>query len=192
MGRAMPQPNPRAQPPSIGEMTSLPAAQAVHALSSRGLTLATAESLTGGGLGEAVTSVPGSSAVYAGGVVTYATRLKIDLLGVPQDIVDRHGVVSSECATAMAARVRELLGTDVGLAPPGAPGPARQEGKPVGRVYVAVADPSCVVVQELSLTGDRGAIRRATVAAALDLVVRRIQASAEETRGDSGKPGTGS
>jgi PncC family amidohydrolase len=170
-----------------------PAEQAVHALSGRGLTLATAESLTGGGLGDAVTSVPGASAVYAGGVVTYATRVKVDLLGVPVEVVDRHGVVSSECAAAMASRVRELVGADLGVATTGVAGPDPQEGKPVGLVYVAVADGSGASVEELSLTGDRAAIRHATVEAALGLLVRRVAAEeSEETPSSPGKPGTGS
>ena len=173
-------------------MTSSPAEAAVHALRERGLTLATAESLTGGGLGEAVTTVPGASAVYVGGVITYATRLKVDLLAVPSEVVEGHGVVSAECASAMAGGVRELVGADVGVATTGVAGPDPQEGKPVGLVYVAVADPAGVVVEELSLTGDRGTIRQATVTAALDLLVRRIGRPADETPGDSGKPGTGS
>src|SRR3954454_15537531 len=150
MGRAMPQHNPRAEPPSIGDVTSSPAEQVVHTLRSRGVTLATAESLTGGGLGDAITSVPGASAVYAGGVITYATRVKVDLLGVPKDVVEQHGVVSSECAAAMAGRVRDLVGADVGVATTGVAGPDPQEGKPVGLVYVAVADQAGVAVYELS------------------------------------------
>ena len=173
-------------------MTPTPAAQAVQVLRAQGLTLASAESLTGGGLGEAVTTVPGASTVYAGGVVTYATRLKVELLGVPADVVAEHGVVSSECAAAMAGRVRELVGADVGVATTGVAGPDPQEGKPVGLVYVAVADATGVAVEELSLTGDRAAIRGATVAAALGLLVRRIGPASEETPGDSWKPGTGS
>jgi PncC family amidohydrolase len=166
-------------------MSATPAEQAVHSLRRAGLTLATAESLTGGGLGDAVTSVPGASEVYAGGIVTYATRVKVDLLGVPGDLVERHGVVSAECAAAMASRVRSVVGCDLGVATTGVAGPDPQEGRPVGSVYVAVADASEVVVEELSLSGDRAAIRRDTVAAALRLLVRRI---ADVSR----KPGPGS
>ena len=146
----------------------------VDLLRARGLTLATAESLTGGAVGEAVTSVPGASAVYAGGVVSYATRVKVELLGVPQGVVDRDGVVSAACATQMAERVRHLVGTTVGLATTGVAGPEPQEGRPAGLVYVAVADASGVETQELSLSGDRAAIRTATVTAALALVGDRI------------------
>jgi nicotinamide-nucleotide amidase len=195
----MPQPNPRPEPPSIVEVTSTPAEDAVHALRRRGLSLATAESLTGGGLGDAVTSVPGASAVYAGGVVTYATRVKVDLLGVPGALVARHGVVSSQCAAAMASRVRELIGADVGVATTGVAGPDPQEGKAVGLVYVAVAgapgasDAREVVVDELHLSGDRAAIRRAAVAAALRLVVRRLEDEVgQETSTGPRKPTAGS
>lgn len=174
-------------------MIPTPAERAVRALRRLGLTLATAESLTGGGLGEAVTSVPGASAVYAGGVVTYATRLKVDLLGVPADVVARHGVVSAECAASMAGRVRDLAGTDVGLATTGVAGPDPQEGRPVGRVYVAVADAAEVEVEELSLTGDRAAIRRASAEAVLDLLVRRLEDRLQPDPGGSsarrGNPG---
>jgi PncC family amidohydrolase len=152
-----------------------PAEDVVELLRQQQLTLATAESLTGGGVGEAVTSVPGSSAVYVGGVVSYATRVKVALLGVPEDVVSREGVVSAACASQMAERVRALVGADVGVATTGVAGPEPQEGKPVGLVYVAVADESDTTVRELRLTGDREAIRRATVAAALELVAGRIR-----------------
>jgi PncC family amidohydrolase len=147
----------------------------VDLLRARGLTLATAESLTGGAVGEAVTSVPGASAVYAGGVVTYATRVKVELLGVPQEVVDHEGVVSAACASAMADRVRLLVGATVGLATTGVAGPEPQEGRPVGLVYVAVADASGVESRELSLSGDRAAIRSATVAAVLALAGDRFR-----------------
>src|SRR5947209_10229011 len=114
-------------------MTETPAARAVGALRRLGLTLATAESLTGGGVGDAVTSVPGASDVYAGGVVTYATRVKVELLGVPAVVVERHGVASAERAAAMAGRVRSGGGADVGVATTGVAGPGRAAGKPVGR-----------------------------------------------------------
>jgi PncC family amidohydrolase len=169
------------------------AERAVHTLRRLGLSLATAESLTGGGLGDAVTSVPGASTVYAGGVVTYATRVKVDLLGVPADLVEQHGVVSAQCAAAMASRVRDLVGADVGVATTGVAGPDPQEGKPVGLVYVAVADAAGAVVDELALTGDRLAIRRATVAAALRLLVRRTGSGVdEEMPAGPRKPGVGS
>lgn len=153
-------------------MTS--AAELVHGLRRRGLTLATAESLTGGGLGAALTGVAGSSAVYAGGVVSYATRVKTDLLGVDAGVVDRAGAVSSECARAMASRARVVVGADVALSTTGVAGPEAQEAKPVGTVFVAVADAHGEEHRELRLTGDRDSIRAQTVEAALRLALLRL------------------
>ena len=152
------------------------AADVVGTLSVRGLTLATAESLTGGGVGALVTSVPGASAVYVGGVIAYASRLKVELLGVPDDVVDRFGVVSARCARAMAAGVRGL-GADVGLSTTGVAGPDPQEGKPAGLVYIAVADDAGEEVRELRLDGDRAAVRRATAEAAMELLRDRMEES---------------
>lgn len=142
----------------------------VAALTARGATLATAESLTGGRLAAAVTSVPGASRVYVGGAVTYATALKESLLGVPEDLVWEHGVVSAECARSMASGVRGLTGATYAAATTGVAGPDSQEGKPVGTVYVAVAGPSGVVDVRLDLAGDREEVQRAVVDHALALV----------------------
>ena len=152
------------------------AADVVGALAARGLTLATAESLTGGGVGALVTSVPGSSAVYVGGVIAYASRLKVELLGVPDDVVERFGVVSARCARAMAAGVRRL-GADVGVSTTGVAGPDPQEGKPAGLVYIAVADDAGEEVRELRLDGDRAAVRRSTAEAAMELLRDRMEES---------------
>ena len=152
------------------------AASVVDVLKSRGLTLATAESLTGGGLGAVLTSVPGASAAYVGGVISYATRVKVDLLEVPLMIVQGDGVVSAACARAMAAGVCRVLGADVGVATTGVAGPELQEGKPAGTVFVAVADARGDAVRALRLDGDRAAIRAATSQAALELVRDRISA----------------
>lgn len=131
------------------------------------MTVATAESLTGGLLAVELTEVPGSSAVYAGGVVSYATGVKIDVLGVPEDVVATYGVVSAECARAMADGVRRLLGTTHALATTGVAGPDEQEGKPVGTVYVGLAGPDGTTTTGLSLAGDREVIQAATVDAAV-------------------------
>jgi PncC family amidohydrolase len=152
------------------------AAAALRELEARGLTLATAESLTGGGLGELLTSVPGASAVYVGGVISYATRLKVELLGVPLDILYGDGAVSAACARAMAAGVRRVLGADVGLSTTGVAGPDRQEGKPAGTVFVAVSDARGDAVRPLHLSGDRAKIRAETGQAALELLLRRSSA----------------
>lgn len=136
-------------------------------LQATGDTVATAESLTGGRMAVRLTDVPGSSAAFAGGVVSYATEVKVDVLGVPEAVVDEHGVVSAECAEAMAAGVRRLLGTTYGVSTTGVAGPDRQEGKPVGTAFVGIAGPDGTQVVPLSLDGDRATIQEATVDAAL-------------------------
>jgi PncC family amidohydrolase len=131
------------------------AAEALALLGATGATLATAESLTGGRLAAAVTSVPGASASYLGGLVTYATALKQHLLGVPDEVVERYGVVSAECARAMAEGAREVTGATYALATTGVAGPDAQEGKPVGTVFVGLAGPHDVSVLAMELVGDR-------------------------------------
>jgi len=143
------------------------AADLVPGLTDEGLTLATAESLTGGRLAAAITNAPGSSKVFLGGVVSYATSVKQDLLGVPAAVVEQHGVVSAECALAMAEGVRRLLGSDIGVSTTGVAGPDTQEGKPVGTAYVGVAGPDGSEVVELALDGDRGEIQEQVVARAV-------------------------
>ncbi len=139
----------------------------VATLQVRGHTLATAESITGGLLAGFVTGVPGASAVYLGGVVSYATEVKQDLLNVPDDIVQTDGVVSARCAEAMASGVRDLLGTTYALSTTGVAGPESQEGKPVGTVYVGLAGPDGTRSVPLRLDGDRAEIRLTTCAAAI-------------------------
>jgi PncC family amidohydrolase len=135
-------------------------AAGLHAeLLSRQLVAATAESLTGGGLGDLLSAAPGSSDTYLGGVVSYATPVKQKLLGVTDRTVQEHGVVSAECAGEMAAGVRALLGADYGVSTTGVAGPTRQEDKPVGLVYGGVAGPNGVRTRELHLSGDRAQIR---------------------------------
>lgn len=143
------------------------AATVVAALQGEGATLATAESLTGGLLAVQVTAVPGASVVFLGGVVSYATAVKQQLLGVPDAVVEQYGVVSAECATAMAEGARALIGATYALSTTGVAGPDRQEDKPVGTVYVAVAGPAGTKIEVLTLVGERAAIRESTCAAAL-------------------------
>jgi PncC family amidohydrolase len=147
----------------------------------RGRTVATAESLTGGSVADLVSSGPGASATFVGGVVSYATRIKQQLLGVSEETVVRHGVVSAECAAEMAAGVRVLLGADFGVSTTGVAGPDAQEGKPVGLVYVGVAGPAGVRTEELHLSGGRTDIRaevtRRAVAALLETVVGTVGAA---------------
>jgi nicotinamide-nucleotide amidase len=149
------------------------AAAVVARLARRQESLATAESLTGGMIGAALTSVPGASRVYRGGVISYATDLKAVLAGVDPDTLERLGAVAAETAAEMAAGVASRCGSDHGLAVTGVAGPDEQDGHPVGQVFVALAGPGSVVVEHL-FRGDRAAIRDATVEAAMGLVLRRL------------------
>lgn len=151
------------------------AARVVALLVARGQSLATAESLTGGLLGAAITSVAGASAVYRGGVVAYATDLKTHLAEVPADLLARFGPVSPQVAAALASGVRNVVGADWGLATTGVAGPDPQNGHPPGEVWLGLARPDgTAVAVSLDLAGDRGAVREATVAAALALLADEV------------------
>ncbi|PKH41269.1 nicotinamide-nucleotide amidase [Nocardioides alpinus] len=138
------------------------ARRVLEALARRGESVATAESLTGGLLAARLTDVPGASRSFVGGVVSYATRVKVSALGVPEALVEEHGVISEECAVAMAQGVRTRIGATWGLATTGVAGPDSQEGRPVGTVWVAVAGPERVETALLALSGDRSAVRQAS------------------------------
>lgn len=145
-------------------------AAALHqALQRRGESVACAESLTGGELAALLSGTPGASATFVGGVVSYATEVKRDLLGVTADLV-----VSADCAAQMAKGVQALLGVDWALSTTGVAGPDRQEDQAVGTVFVGVAGPRGVSYAHLSLEGDRAAIRSATCTAALDLLLSEV------------------
>ena len=117
------------------------AGRLVALLTSAGRTVAVAESLTGGAVTDAIVAVSGASRCLRGSVVAYATDLKAGLLGVPQELIDRHGAVSAEVAAAMASGVRERLGADYGIGTTGVAGPALQDGQPPGTYHVAVEGP---------------------------------------------------
>lgn len=156
---------------------------AVHAaLRGVNATLATAESLTGGGLAALITSVSGASSVYLGGVISYATEVKVEVLGVSREIVAGPGVVSSECAEAMARGVRRLTAATYALSTTGVAGPQRQEGKPAGTVYVGLAGPRGLTSVALALDGDRPQICEATRSAALGLLLGSIRAEQPDLR----------
>jgi competence/damage-inducible protein CinA-like protein len=147
----------------------------------RGLTLATAESCTGGMVAERLTSVPGSSQVFLGGVVAYADQVKAAELGVPEEVLERHGAVSAETAAAMAAGVRERLGADVAVAVTGIAGPGGgSEEKPVGLVYLHAESPSGSRGADFVFPGDREGIRRRAAVTALHLVRRLLAQSRDE------------
>jgi PncC family amidohydrolase len=150
------------------------ASDLVDQLQSQDATVATAESLTGGRLAARLTEAPGSSKVFLGGVVSYATAVKIDVLGVPEDLVEEHGVISEECARAMAEGTRRLLGATYGLSTTGVAGPDTQEGKPVGTAYVGLAGPDGTSVLALDLDGDRQSVQEGTVAAAVEALTEQL------------------
>ncbi|MFC4051051.1 CinA family nicotinamide mononucleotide deamidase-related protein [Actinomadura syzygii] len=148
-------------------------------LAERSATVATAESLTGGLIGAELTAMPGSSATFAGGLVTYATDAKRGMLGVPAGLLEEHGAVHPDVAAAMAAGARDALGATYGLAVTGVAGPEPQDGQEVGTVYIGVAGPGkspIVAAPRLPVPGagpeTRAVIRRMTVVHALELLRR--------------------
>jgi nicotinamide-nucleotide amidase len=140
--------------------------------------VAVAESLTGGLLGATLTSMPGASATFRGGVLVYSTDLKETLGGVPGPLLDAEGAVSAEVAAAMAAGVRDRTGATYGVALTGVAGPDLQEGQPAGTVFVAVAGPSGGQVRSLRLPGGRADIRAGSVDAALEMLRDVVSADA--------------
>lgn len=170
-------------------MSLVPAAEVLAVLRSRGESVATAESLTGGLLGSLLTAVPGASDSYVGGVISYATRLKATLAGVDPQTLAALGPVAGPTAAAMAAGVAGRCAADWGVATTGVAGPDPQDGHPVGEVYVAVAHPAfgLAEVRPLRLAGDRQAIRNEAAAQALDLLadtLRRVAAEPGPRRAD--------
>jgi nicotinamide-nucleotide amidase len=147
-----------------------------QSLKMRGYTLATAESCTGGLLAGRITDVPGSSEYFLEGVVSYSNEAKIDLLGVPKKLITTHGAVSEQVAGAMAAGIRKRAGSTFGVGVTGVAGPGGgSPEKPVGLVYIALADDSQNTKRKFIFPGDRQFIRTLSVNAALDMVRRRIK-----------------
>jgi nicotinamide-nucleotide amidase len=167
-------------------MTSEMTAQVVIArLVETGLSVATAESLTGGLVCAALTDVPGASATVRGAVVAYASDVKAGLLHVDPALLAFGGAVQEEVARQMARGVCRVLRADVGVATTGVAGPDPQDGQPVGTVFIAVAWGREVQVRQLALPGSRNQIRQASVTAALDLlagVLGRSEDRAEPPR----------
>jgi nicotinamide-nucleotide amidase len=156
------------------------AAQVVAELTRRGMTIAVAESLTGGLVVAELVGVPGASAVVRGGVVAYATELKATLLGVDAERLARRSPVDPEVARQMAEGVRRRLGhdgapADIGLATTGVAGPEQQDGHPVGEVWVGLAVEGRVQAHGLTIGGDRASIRAVTVSESLMYVLQLLQ-----------------
>jgi PncC family amidohydrolase len=144
-------------------------------LRERGLTLATAESCTGGLIGHLLTEIPGSSDYFQGGLISYSDTLKRDELGVDAATLEHHGAVSAQTCIAMAVGARTRYGSDVAIAVTGIAGPTGDTpGKPLGLTYVAVADAAGHEVQRHQWAGDRHGNKVASAAAALALLVERL------------------
>jgi nicotinamide-nucleotide amidase len=153
-----------------------------------GLTVAAAESCTGGLVTHVLTEVPGSSAYLLGGVVSYADRAKTELLSVDPDHLAAHGAVSAQVARAMANGVRQRFGADLGVAVTGIAGPdGGSDAKPVGLTYVAVADEAGVEVRRLLWAGKRSANKRDSAGAALELLLARAGERANARKDQPGR-----
>jgi nicotinamide-nucleotide amidase len=165
----------------------------VEDLAAEGATVATAESITGGRTIAALTSVPGSSAVVRGGVVAYASDVKVSLLGVDAVVLVEQGAVCAQVAEQMASGVRERLGATYGLATTGEAGPDSASGRPVGTVFVAVTGPQGTTTRRLELRGTREEVQRATVQAVLGVLGDVRAESSARLRGDrpAEPPGSG-
>ena len=138
----------------------------------QGRTLVTAESLTGGGIGAALTAIPGSSEVYKGGVICYTTWVKENILGVPGEVLAAHGAVSLPTARAMVEGVRKLLNADVAVSVTGLAGPGGDEyGNPVGTVCIGYQDVNQTIVNRYQFRGTREEVRQQTIEAALKLIL---------------------
>lgn len=143
----------------------------VALLKARGLTCATAESCTGGGVGSAITAVPGSSAVFWGGIISYDNSVKQNVLGVPESVLNTVGAVSAECAAAMAEGARKLLKTDLAVSLTGIAGPdGGSAEKPVGLVWFGLATAKGVRTEKAIFRGDRAGIRANAVIHALGML----------------------
>lgn len=147
----------------------------VRLLGAAGATLACAESITGGGVGARITSVPGASEVFAGSAVVYRNEAKRAILGVSEDTLEGPGPVSEECAREMAAGARRVFGSDLGLSLTGAAGPESHGGAPPGAIWIALDGNGVTHARGFRVPGERDRVRRWAEQAALDLVRRHLE-----------------
>jgi nicotinamide-nucleotide amidase len=142
----------------------------------KGLTLAVAESCTGGLLGSMVTSLAGSSAYFKGGIISYADSIKFTLLGVDSETIESFGAVSKECAELMAKGAREKLSSDIGVSITGVAGPeGGTNEKPVGTVFISVSSATESVTEKLILSGSRSEIREESASMAIRLIIKVLR-----------------
>ena len=148
--------------------------EVLSALSGR--TLATAESCTGGMIGAGLTSVPGSSNIYKGGIISYTNEVKQRLLGVPKGLLDREGAVSAPVAEAMALGACKALCADYAVSVTGLAGPGGDDyGNPVGTVYIGCESPVRVISKEYHFQGNREAVRKQAAVSALELLLYEVK-----------------
>ena len=141
----------------------------------KGKTLVTAESCTGGMIGAALTAVPGSSAVYKGGVICYTNWVKENMLGVGREVLEQFGAVSRPVAGAMAAGARKQLQADVAVSVTGLAGPGGDDyGNPVGTVYIGFESDTKSQVKHFRFSGDRESVRRQAAEAALQMILENV------------------
>ena len=139
----------------------------VKQLVKAGKSVSVAESITGGGLGAAITDVAGSSKIFLGGAITYSDLSKTKILEVPKRLITKHSAVSEEVAKAMAEGVRQLYKSDFAISTTGTAGPGKAYGKSAGTVWIAIASKSETIAVELLIAGDRATVRKSTIESAL-------------------------
>ncbi|HUT26674.1 MAG TPA: nicotinamide-nucleotide amidohydrolase family protein [Methanomassiliicoccales archaeon] len=153
----------------------MPGIELLNALRQKRLTIAVAESCTGGRICDKLTNVPGSSDVFLGGVVAYSNDSKVKLLGVSLEVLGTHGAVSSECAAAMAAGVRKAFNSDMGISVTGIAGPGgATKEKPVGLVFIGVSYQKKGEVFEIIIEGDREGVKEKASNEAIGKALRSI------------------
>lgn len=137
-----------------------------------GRTLATAESCTGGGIGAALTAVPGASSVFVGGIISYTNEVKCRLLHVDSEVLEHYGAVSASVAEAMARGARDALCADIAVSVTGLAGPSADSfGNSVGTVFIGYSDAACILSREFHFSGNRERVREQAIAAALALIL---------------------
>ncbi len=147
----------------------------IHPLKMKKWTISFAESVTAGGFMYCLTTVPGASEVLRGGIVAYSNEIKTDVLGVSKETIEKYGVVSKEVAVEMAIKVREMMGTTVGVGITGYAGPdGGDEFAPVGRIYIGYVDPDCEDDIELNLKGEREEIRFDVIMHGIGRILRNV------------------
>ncbi|MBB5147806.1 MULTISPECIES: competence/damage-inducible protein A [Ureibacillus] len=151
------------------------ASKAVEMLLQNKLTISAAESLTAGLFQSELAEIPGVSGTLVGGMVTYTEEAKIQQLGIPKELLNQYGIVSSECAASMARNVRKKFGTDIGIGLTGAAGPEPHDGEPAGTIWIGIAIGEDVVTRKLQLSGLRNTNRLRTVKYTLSYLIRLLE-----------------